>query len=641
MRSKEGTYDRWQKPVSAPPRRRSLVRDITLIIAAAVFFISVVSMAAIFLFLARANDKQFDQKSSDLISFLKESLEIPLWSFDTPMVTKLGEMMMTHDIVASLTIKDDDGHINFEARKEGDDISVVKTEKIEYQGNSIGSVELGLSRRSYNEHGKQTMLIALAAIIVLMVNVFWIVIFVARRFLKKTLADFTHPIDALAQGNYQFGQSYAPRIELEGVMARFNQMAAKIESREKSLVEANQALRAEIDEREKVEQLLRKSEERYRSLNENLPVGVFRSRPDGEIVSSNSTMDHLLGGSGGAAEGRKNANTLFILPEDRRRFFEEVGDSGQVKGFECQVKGASGDAIWVSISARDVLDQHGHSQYIDGIFEDITKRRQTEEELDRYRDNLEKMVNERTLQLKAAQNEIVKKEKMAILGQLTSTVSHELRNPLGVIRSSNFFLQRRAKDLDAIAGKHFTRIDEQVSLCDRLITDLLEYTHGSDPKMIQLNLFSWLPQVIHQIEKQEMVAVALHVSPDLQAVPHDVGKMQSAMLKLLHNAAQAVKSKAEEMIAGGEAYTPHIRVEIVPEAGGVAIILEDNGIGMGAETKRHALEPLFTTRARGAGLGLAIANRIVGHHGGRLTLESQPGIGTRITLFLPSIGPQA
>ncbi len=626
---------KYKKPIFEPFRRRSLVRDITLIVAAGAISISVISLVANFLFVARENNQQFHQKSSVLISFLNESLEIPLWSFDTTMVTKLGEMMMTHDIVASLTIKDNGGKIYFQSRKKSDDTSVIKREQITYQGKIIGALELGLSRKSYDEQQKKTVLIALVTVIVLSLNVLWIVIYTARRFLKKTLSKFTRPIEALAEGNYQYGRWEAPHIELDGIIARFNEMAAKIENRETSLVEANQALRAEIDEREKVERLLRKSEERYRTLNENLPVGVFRTRPSGDIISFNPTMDHLLGITGGSGGINKNTTELYVVPEDRQRIISKLAAEGRIKGFECQMKGRAGNTIWVSISAQCFLDQNGRIQYFDGILEDITTRRETEAELERYRNNLEKMVNERTLQLKEAQHEIVKNEKMAVLGQLTATVSHELRNPLGVIRSSNYFLHRRIKDQDEKTLKHFKRIDEQIYLCDTLITDLLEYTQGCDLILVQQSPFSWLPEVIKKVEDEKNITVDLQIPSEMPTVPHDMGKMRRVILNLLNNASLAVKAKAEALPAGSENYTPNICVEVSQANGGIAILVKDNGIGMDAETKDHAFEPLFTTRARGAGLGLAIAKKIIENHAGSLTLESRQGEGTQIKLFLP------
>ena len=496
-------------------RRRSLVREITSIIAVAAILISTISLTANLLFMTRENEKQFHQKSADLFSFLKESLEIPLWTFDTPIVKKLGEMMMTHDVVSSLTIKDDVGVVTFEARKKNDEASVIKTAEIKYRGKIVGSIALGFSKKSYAAQQEKVFLITLVTIIVLIINVFWVVVYTAGRFLKKTLAEFTHPIEALAAGNYQYGNREAPHIELEGIMTRFNQMAAEIEKRETSLSEVNQTLKTEIEERKKVEQLLRKSEERYRTLNENIPVGVFRTRPDGEFISFNPAIDHLFNITGGPGGRNKKTTDMYIVPEDRQRLLDELAVDNRIKGFECRMKAADGNAIWVSISAKSVLDRNGQVMYHDGTLEDITRRRETEAELERYRDNLENMVKERTLQLEEAQNELVGKEKMALLGQLTATVSHELRNPLGVIRSSNYFLHRRIKDRDEKTNKHFNRIDEQISLCNTIINDLLEYTHGDNLNLIQRDIAFWLPEVIKQAEKEEKIAVKLKAAPDL------------------------------------------------------------------------------------------------------------------------------
>jgi signal transduction histidine kinase len=112
-------------------------------------------------------------------------------------------------------------------------------------------------------------------------------------------------------------------------------------------------------------------------------------------------------------------------------------------------------------------------------------RRQAEKELAKYRDHLEVLVKERTRDLEVAQEELIKREKLSVLGQLTATVSHEIRNPLGVIRSSAFYLQRKIGGaVDEKTAKHLNRIEEQVSLCDTIVGDLLEYTRGRSSEAI-------------------------------------------------------------------------------------------------------------------------------------------------------------
>jgi signal transduction histidine kinase len=93
-------------------------------------------------------------------------------------------------------------------------------------------------------------------------------------------------------------------------------------------------------------------------------------------------------------------------------------------------------------------------------------RKRAEEELAKYRDHLEELVKERTHDLEVAQEELVKRERLSVLRQLTAMVSHDLRNPLGVIRSSAFYLQRKLGHADKKITKHLNRVEKQVDLCD-------------------------------------------------------------------------------------------------------------------------------------------------------------------------------
>ncbi|MBI5064499.1 MAG: GHKL domain-containing protein, partial [Desulfatitalea sp.] len=272
---------------------------------------------------------------------------------------------------------------------------------------------------------------------------------------------------------------------------------------------------------------------------------------------------------------------------------------------------------------------------------DIGERKRIEQELAQYRQHLEDMVLARTQALEAAQNELVKREKLAVLGQLTATVSHELRNPLGVIRSSNFFLQRRITERDEKIDKHFRRIEEQVALCDAIVADLLEYTRGRSVSMVKEDLTACLIQVIDQLQESHGVTIAKELARPLQ-VPHDPEKMRRVLINVLDNAIQAVKAKLSAEKGESSDYRAQIAVKSYFTQNQAVIEITDNGIGMPPDTLQRAFEPLFTTRARGTGIGLAIVKKVVNEHGGDVSLESAPGEGTRVTIALPrGIQPQA
>ena len=263
-------------------------------------------------------------------------------------------------------------------------------------------------------------------------------------------------------------------------------------------------------------------------------------------------------------------------------------------------------------------------------------RRQAEEELAKHRDHLEELVKERTCDLEAAQEELIKRERLSVLGQLTATVSHEIRNPLGVIRSSAFYLQRKLGHADEKITKHLNRVEKQVDLCDSIVDELLEYTRGRHSEAIQGEINSWLEKVLDEITIPENVALVTELSPDLPMVHFDRDKMRRVVFNLVNNALQVVTARHDRLNEEGGPYQPQVKVSTSVADNGIRIEVEDNGIGMDDKTALRAFEPLFTTSARGTGLGLAIVRKIVEEHGGHVSLDSTPNRGTKVTLVIPA-----
>ncbi len=301
--------------------------------------------------------------------------------------------------------------------------------------------------------------------------------------------------------------------------------------------------------------------------------------------------------------------------------------------FEATHVRKDGSKAIVEVSSQPMV--HQGRRVLLSIVRDVTLRKETEAELARYQKNLEQMVAERTSALEAAQHELVKGEKLAVLGQLTATVSHELRNPLGVIRSSNFYLQRKIKDRNEKTDKHFNRIEDQISICDAIVADLLEYTRGRNASMVTEDPTPWIRQVVEQVREQEEIGIEIQLNERLQPVPHDQEKMRRVIINVLLNAIQAVRARVESDRGEENDYTPIITLSAMRQETDMVFEVTDNGIGMDEETCRRAFEPLFTTRARGTGIGLANVKKIMGEHAGTISLESRPGEGTRIRLSLP------
>jgi PAS domain S-box-containing protein len=171
------------------------------------------------------------------------------------------------------------------------------------------------------------------------------------------------------------------------------------------LIEELERLRRLVLELEGVEaarkravEALKKSEERHRTLQDNVPVGVFRTLAggDGRLLSANAALAKMLGyESAGDISGRPVAD-FYLRAEDRERLVERITSAGAVSGYEVEFKRVDGDTFWGAVSARVVRADDGEVAYVDGVVEDVTERKQAEEELVRYRQHLEEVVTERT-----------------------------------------------------------------------------------------------------------------------------------------------------------------------------------------------------------------------------------------------------
>lgn len=252
-----------------------------------------------------------------------------------------------------------------------------------------------------------------------------------------------------------------------------------------------------------------------------------------------------------------------------------------------------------------------------------------------YASELEDKVRERTKDLEAAQQELIKNERLSVLGQLTAIVSHELRNPLGVIRTSAYYLLRRMDASEDKIAKHLHRIEEQVGLCDSIIGELLEYTRGRRFAPVKGNLNQFLEEVLDQMSLPQDVYLTRNFDPNLPFVSFDKEKTRRILINLVENAVQAVTARQAESLQKGKFYRPEIYVTTSTTDDGIRIEIEDNGLGMDATTAQRAFEPLFTTRARGTGLGLAIVRKLVEEHGGMVELRTRQYSGTTVTVAIP------
>ncbi|MBA2292145.1 MAG: HAMP domain-containing protein [Gemmatimonadales bacterium] len=247
------------------------------------------------------------------------------------------------------------------------------------------------------------------------------------------------------------------------------------------------------------------------------------------------------------------------------------------------------------------------------------------------RQRLEEEVDARTTalnttltQLRDAQETLVRREKLATIGQLASSVGHELRNPLGVISNAAYYLELVVPDPQPVVVEYLGIIRKQVETSTKIINDLLDFSRVARADRHPLSLHSVVDAQLRELSVPPGITVEHDVPDTLPAVLADPVHVGQVMLNLVTNAVQAVGP------AGGTVW-----LSATANGDGMARIeVRDSGPGVDPAMHDKIFEPLFTTKARGIGLGLAVSRSLVVANGGTLTSEPAE-CGGRFVLTLP------
>lgn len=264
---------------------------------------------------------------------------------------------------------------------------------------------------------------------------------------------------------------------------------------------------------------------------------------------------------------------------------------------------------------------------------EISVRRNSEKTIQKLNETLEQRVDERTAELRTTQQELIRKERLATLGQLTATVSHELRNPLGAMRPSLYIIAKKSDPSDERIRNAIERVDRNIDRCDRIIDELLDFSRiiGLDRQQIRIN--DWLEDVI----EEQFISSDIRVEKDLTSKDYelfiDPGRLRRAVINVLENACHAML----EFNAPGQV-VPGARLRIESRLSGdrFEILISDTGTGIKQEVLERIFEPLFSTKGFGVGLGMPTVEQIMKQHRGGVEINTQEGKGTRITLWLPT-----
>lgn len=259
------------------------------------------------------------------------------------------------------------------------------------------------------------------------------------------------------------------------------------------------------------------------------------------------------------------------------------------------------------------------------IREHVGELSEAGEKIRALNEGLERKVEERTMKLKEAQEELIRKEKLAVLGQLAGSVSHELRTPLSVIGNSVYLLREMISESGGKIGEYLDIIDSEVDASQRIITDLLDFTRTRAPRSEAVSVREAVETALRSGRIPDSVMVDLDLPETLPRVKSDPLHMAQILGNLVRNAVEAMP--------GGGMLTIRASKDC---GGGVRIDVKDTGKGISDEEMKMLFQPLFTTKQKGIGLGLSVSRKLAEDNGGRIDAASRPGDGALFSLTLPA-----
>ncbi len=229
-------------------------------------------------------------------------------------------------------------------------------------------------------------------------------------------------------------------------------------------------------------------------------------------------------------------------------------------------------------------------------------------------------------QLREAEAQVRRTERLAALGQLSAGLAHEIRNPLSTIKGSAEMLLKNVDANGAVAHELAGYISTEVDRTNALVTRFLDFARPLVLRLEKTEIAEVIDEAVAQVEKHTPpldISIYKNYSPDISPLLLDRQLIERVLYNLILNAAQASPPQGS------------VTVKTRQVADTVEVDVIDRGSGIAPKDRESIFNPFFTTKSSGVGLGLAIVSKIVDEHGGQITVESEPGDGSVFRVFLP------
>jgi PAS domain S-box-containing protein len=447
-------------------------------------------------------------------------------------------------------------------------------------------------------------------------------------------------------GNTLYAESYAHNARDKELY--FSGTATALRDGRGEIVGAIESMR-DMSERKRMEEEIKNARDFYLTLFEKFPALIWRAGTDKKCNYFNDTWLEFTGrtveqemGEGWAegvhSDDLEHCYATYVESFDKREPFE----------MEYRLRHRSGEYRWIDDFGRSFNNPDGEFAGYIGVCFDITNRKNADGEIKRLNAELEMKVKERTSQLLEAQEELVRKEKLSILGQLSGSVGHELRNPLGVMNNAVYFLKMVLTDADETTREYLDMIKSEIDNSQRIITDLLGFARTKRPQTKMVTARQLLDESLAKCVIPGNVELQIMLPDTLPLLKIDPLQMVQVFQNLITNAVQAMPDGGKLRIEARRVPSPLAGegqgggdipccdyVNIDPAIDSIEISVSDTGEGIAPENMKKLFQPLFTTKAKGIGLGLVVCRNLTEANGGKIKVESKPGQGATFSIQLP------
>jgi PAS domain S-box-containing protein len=382
----------------------------------------------------------------------------------------------------------------------------------------------------------------------------------------------------------------------------------------------------DITEQKQAEEALRRSEERFRAVAEAANVLVYEM----DLVTGKVRIirgeKELVGFEPKEGEDRTPEWALSRMHPGDVSHVVDVWSKARSDpkidrySMEYRLKHANGGYIIVKDTAKAIKDQTGKTVLFIGGVRDITQRVRDRKEIEQYSKHLEELVKQRSEQLVAY-------ERLAAIGQVAGMVGHDIRNPLQALAGDVYLIKTEVAAMTQnTATQSITEsldsIEQGISYINKIVADLQDYSRQLNPELQGVDVANLIAEIFQAIAVPNNVKLSFNIKA-LPKVRLDSTYTRRALTNLINNALQAMPN-------GGK-----LEISAYQQDGRVCLVIADTGVGIPEEVKAKVFTPMFTTKAKGQGLGLAVVKRLVEAQGGNISFESKAGEGTKFLIELP------